>query len=902
MVDVGSVRRVPFPQLGTAALARVAAVPCSLWAGAGNPLLFARLAAHADAAVRQSGRARRLAEKVGEVVPDARLSDPERHALLALRRRLHSGAAPRPEECRLLDRLTAAPARLAREATALVRAARQADAVQADIERALLDERQRIGALSWALLDQSPVLRTFVDAATPGLTREVAAYLARGETWTGKRLRKRSGYLWRAVARAAVKTTPRGWACHVALVPVGGVNGWAGTRLLPPGAVVGALAATTAENVHGVRARLTAADPWDTEAPIAYAPAALHVTDPDGRLRCYGVDPDDLGRMRQVAVRRTAPLDAVLALLADGPRPLAEVERALVGSAGPGGSAALRAFLSHLVRLGVLQPCGTPRHHASAWVPPVHVTGPEALPQPRPAPSSRTHPAPEARPGARSRADDEGWFVDSYRAVDATVPDAGVARVERALAVAARVVALRQADQLARPAPAPPPGTRVLDDHPRPLSALLAQLLSVQGPETAAPHPSRYAGWHPAHVTGSGYDRLLTHIGRHRGDETIDLDHALLDSMGAPSTAEALPAWPLDCLLRPLVGATGPVAVLETASAAGVLDARFADGLKALHGRYGPVESYRSFLAAVERRAGVRFVELLVPPVGERAANAVRRPVTTRWWTGDPHHAAYCTPGGPPQRYLPLDRITLRRAPAGAAPGTRAVAEADGERIVPVYHATRAPMPPYNLLVGLLLRASHPAANTVIRLDCPATAFDRTPDEVTRTPRLTVGGELVVAPATWRVPRALLWSPRVGDFAKARALAALRHSARLPRFVFVRPAQDSKPMPVDLEALPTLTLIERMCASRPGEELLLEEMLPGPDQLTLRDPTHQGAAVAGQLLLRVSRTRDPVALAALAAAALTQGVPAPSSARGTAAGTVTAHPPERREVPCPPTN
>ncbi|MEU9605591.1 lantibiotic dehydratase [Streptomyces sp. NPDC048057] len=875
-------------------MARVAAIPCSLWTGAGNPLLFARLAAHADAAVRQTGRARRLAEKVGDVVPDPRLSDAERHALLALRRRLHSGAVPRPEECRLLDRLAAAPTRLAREATALVRAAQQSDVVQADIERALVAERQRIGALSWALLDQSPVLRTFVDAATPGLTQEVTAYLARGETWTGKRLRKRSGYLWRAVARAAVKTTPRGWACHVALVPVGGVNGWAGARLLPPGAVVGALAATTAENVHGVRARLAAADPWDVEAPIAYAPAALHVTDPDGRLRCYGVDPDDLGRMRQVAVRRTPPLDAVLALLADGPRPLAELERALTGRDG---SPALRAFLSHLVHLGVLQPCGTPRHHASAWVPPVHVTGPEALPQPRPAPSSR----PRSEAGPRLRADGEGWFVDSYRAVDATVPDAGVARVERALAVAARVVALRQADQLTVPA-APAPGTQALDEHPRPLSTLLAHLLSEQAPVPTAAHPSRYTGWHPAHVPGSGYDRLLTHIGRHRDDEMIDLDHALLDAVGAPSTAEALPAWPLDCLLRPLVGPAGPVAVLETASAAGVLDARFADGLKALHGRYGPVESYRTFLAAVERRAGVRFVELLVPPIGERAANAVRRPVTTRWWTGDPHHAAYCTPGGPPQRYLPLDRITLRRAPVGAAPGTRAVAEADGERIVPVYHATRAPMPPYNLLVGLLLRASHPAAGTVIRLDCPAAAFDRPPDEIARMPRLTVGGDLVVAPATWRVPRALLWSPRVGDFAKARALAALRYSARLPRFVFVRPAQDSKPMPVDLEALPSLTLIDRMCASRPGDELLFEEMLPGPDQLTLRDPTHHGAAVAGQLLLRISRTRDPVALAALAAAALTQGVPAPSSARGTAAGTVSTHPHERREVPCPPTN
>ncbi|MGV9315392.1 lantibiotic dehydratase [Streptomyces sp. NPDC003691] len=882
--------------IGGTALVRIAGVPCALWTAAGNPRLAERLADHADAADRRAARARWLAAALGEVVPDGRLADAERHAVLALRRRLHSGAAPRPGECGMLTRLPAVPWPLAREAGELLRDARAGAAAQSALERELAGERERVGALAWRLLDESPVLRAFVDTASPGLTADIARILAEGEGWTGKRLRKRSGYLWRAVARAAVKTTPRGWACHIAAVPVaeqpaavrgGALAGDPGpfgapgpllpaadapasfqppapgrpAPLLPPGAAVGALAATAAENVHLVRTRLTAADPWEGDPATTYVPAALQVTDPDGRIRCYGVDPADPARTRQVAVRRTRVLDTVLRLLAAGPCTLPDLERAI---AGPAGAPALHGFLGHLVRLGVLQPCGAPRRHTGAWVPARDLRRPGTLPHP-------------ARSG---RTDD--WFVDSYRTLDATVPAAATERVRRALAAVARVDRLRQADAAAAPGSAAPPAAAgAVGEEPRPLGAVLAHLLADGAPPAGLGTLRRYAGWHPPHDPASGYARLLAHIDRHRDETTVDIGHGLLDALGAPPAEEVLPAWPLDCLLRPLPGPGGPVAVLETASAAHVLDARFAEALHTLHGRHEPVDAYREFLAAVERRSGARFVELLLPPAGERAANAVRRPVTTRWWTGDPNHAAYCPPGGPPQRYLPLDRITLRRSP-----GTGLTAEADGVRLLPVHHATRVPLPPYDLLAGLLLRAGHPAAATTLRLDGLAAAEPRTP-EVVRTPRLTAGGDLVVSPATWRVPRELLRPARDGDFARARALAALARAAHLPRCVLVRPSADAKPLPVDLTSPVAITLFERLCATVPGDDLLIEEMLPGPDRLTLRDAAHHGAAVAGQLLLTLAPTRDPEELAALAAAALTHGVPGPRTPCATATGTVT---------------
>ncbi|MEV6743609.1 lantibiotic dehydratase [Streptomyces sp. NPDC088394] len=894
--------------LGATALVRASGVPASMWTAAGGSGLFGRVVEHADAVERQTAQARRLAEALSGVVPDRRLTDTERRAVLALRRRLHSGSAPGPADCRFLETPTAVPEWLAREAGALCRAAASALATRAELERALGDERERVGALAWSLVSASPVLREFVDGASPGLAQDVAARLADGETWSGKRLRKRSAYLWRALGRAAAKTTPRGWAGQVAPVPVGGCGFADGTgsgfpdavtgsgfRLLAPGTELAGLAATAVENVHVVRTLAGARDLRGADPATALAPAPLYLTDGGDEggagetLRCYAIDPGDPGRLRQVAVRRTALLDLLLTLFAEGPRTLAELECALP-VADP---VVLRGFLTHLTGLGVLQICAAPRRRHIDWSPAARVAGSGRLPRPT------------ARAGDPGPGD---WFLDSYRSLDARVPEQAAARVQRALRTAHRLAALRRADRdTGSGAPTPTPGTEQLDEHPRPVGEILAALLSSGERPSPAPAPRRYGGWHPAHGPDSGYARLLDHLAAHRDAAQVDIDDDLLDELGAPPAEAAVPPWPLDCLLRPLPG-PGPVAVLETASPAGVIDARFAEALQDLYGGYDAVDAYRDFLAAVERRAGVRFVELLVPPVSERAANAVRRPVTTRWWTGDPNPAAYfglggpgspgepddlngysgpggsSGPGGPSApssrvavgpRHLPVDRITLRRS------GGRIVAEVDGERVVPVHHATRNPMPPYDALFRLLLSAGHPWTATVLRFDGLAAAFPAHPD-VIRTPRVTIGTDLVVSLATWRVPRARLWRPGDGELDRVRTLAVLVRSAAMPRFVFVRPAFEAKPTPVDLESLTALNAIERACAALPGDELVIEEMLPGPvagpHGPTLSDALHEGAPVAAELMLRVPFDRTAEELAEPAAAALTQnvsGLPAP---------------------------
>ncbi|MFH8336510.1 lantibiotic dehydratase [Streptomyces sp. AM6-12] len=886
-------------RLGGTALLRVAGMPLGAWAAAGNPKLCARVAEHAEQEERWAGRARALAGQLGvTVVPHPDLAAGDRRAVLALRRRLHRGAAPGPADCRLLEGLPAGEF-LAAEARRLSHEAESSAAVLLELERAVGKERERVAELGWSLVREAPVMGAFVEEAEPGLAADVARRLAAGGSWSEKPLRKRGAYLWRALGRVAAKTTPRGWAGQVALLPVGplceDMGGDHALRLLAAGAALGPVAAETVENVHLLRTRLAGTDlrAAGPATPLALAP--LHFlqspspADGPGVLRCWAIDPGEHGRMREVVLRRTRPLVSVLALLADGPRTLGEVEEALLGTvavqtAAPGRDV-LRGFLAHLLELGVLQVCAAPRRSTGAWTGAEEVRACGTLP----------HPVPDT-PAATPRP----WFTDSYRTCASAVPAAAAELVRQALGTAARVAWIQDTDRPAAPdgrhslPPVDrrplPPELEGLGEQPCSLGELLVRHLSDGSAPRQPGPPHRYTGWHPARTPGSGYARLLAHLAGHAGDEQVDLDEALLDALGAPPARTALPPWPLDCLLRPLRG-PGPLAVLETASPAGVLDARFATALGTLHGGYPHADGYRAFLAAVERLSGSRFVELLVPPLAERAANAVRRPVLTSWWSGDPDPAPYQGSGGPAARYLPLDRITLRRD------GYQVVAETDGQRVLPIHHATRTPLPPYDILLRLLLAAGHPSASRFIRLDGLTEALP----EAGRVPRLTVGGTLVVSPAGWRVPRDLLWRRGDGDLAKVRALTGLCRDAGLPRFAFVRAAAGARPAPVDFAALTAVPLLERLCAHQPGADLLVEEMLPGPDGLSLRDPLHGGATVAAQLLLRLSADQDTEELAARAAAAL-RGAPSlpggPPPAGGPPGRTPPITAPEGGE-PCP---
>ncbi|MFI9388514.1 lantibiotic dehydratase [Kutzneria sp. NPDC052558] len=688
------------------ALLRVAGLPIRLWTAAGNPALVADLRELLAEEEAYAAYARSLADWVGALIPDAEA----RAELLVLRRDLHNGrlvCSDLPELARATAWSTALGLRRA--------------AVDEDIDR----ERERLRGLPWRLVDET------LARAVPELVEDMARRLDAGEDWGSKRLRQRSEYLLRMIARGAAKPTPRGWLAHVGRVEVAGTASWP---------VVGEHSAQWVSNVNADRRGAVLDGGTLTMNGLTWVEG--------DRLRCWSTT-------RVVEVRRSPLLDAVRNVLADGVHDVDELVRRLAPTSGD----LLRGFLQHLVDLGVVQLSRPPR---TSWDVPMD------------------------------------GFVDVYRRVQGAVPVDFVARTSELA-----LQALRLAELLPRPPEHPVLAT--VGSAPRPVTDLVAEFLAG---DAAGPVERRRPPELPKVLTPQ-----------------------LLDQMGLPPAE--LPDWPLDCLVRPMADG----AVLEAILPAGVLDARFAAALTELGGEPPQVASYREFLAARAAEDGATPVELLVPPLDDRAANAVRRPAYCPLWTGDADASAYLPSAG---RYLPLDRITVRRE------GNRIIAEElGGRRLWPTHHATRTPIGPWELVLTLLTAA--------------------TP----RGPSMSFGNRMAAFPERDFLP-SLEIRDGVGNGDGPRAAGALVLSGRhwrirppatfrdlvaldLPRCVFAR-AVGGKPRPVDLHSLAALRELARL-----GDPVVLEEMLPDPDHMPLRD--RAGEPVAGQLLVRLPHRRATTAVA-----------------------------------------
>ena len=118
------------------------------------------------------------------------------------------------------------------------------------------------------------------------------------------------------------------------------------------------------------------------------------------------------------------------------------------------------------------------------------------------------------------------------------------------------------------------------------------------------------------------------------------------------------------------------------------------------------------------------------------------------------------------------------------------------------------------------------------------------PAVTTCSPRVLID-KLVIHRETWRFPTGELDFAAEKDEA-SRFLATRRwmKSQGLPQKAFVKSSLEVKPFYVDLES-PVLVeilcrAIRRMNSSSNGsEELIVSEMLPGPQQLWLRDAEAQ---------------------------------------------------------------
>jgi Lantibiotic dehydratase, N terminus len=573
--------------------------------------------------------------------------------------------------------------------------------------------------------------------------------------------------------------------------------------------------------MENVRTRsLALTDPPDdwpsSESRLAVNPLRW---DADGCLVCVVLD--EKREHTQVAVRHTSLLDAICTALADAVHTFGALAQAL-GCVNQDEWLALRGFVRHLVVLGILQPSAPPQVRLER----------------------RAMPGQTIADAADVEGDKGGW-VDVYRYAETGISVNLARDVQRGVLQVLRVLSLIRdgmPDRYRLPVSTSEQSWSLTE-------ILRAELGGADKPMSNHEDTTIKDGRpFPASST-SGIATLVSIVAERAGHAgELVIDSSLLDECGAPTGALT---WPVDCLVRVPAQGAGFTAVLDELWPPGMLDARFVDTLVDMHGIVPHVEAYRAFLRQLEQLTGILFVELLLPPLQDGAANAVRRPVYTSAWTGDPHTAAYLRGDTDPGHYIPLHAIRIRRIDG------RLRADLDGQPIWPIYHATRSFSPPWDRLAWLLL-ATAP-------VDLPWD-FKHLLDSLTRLPgqrtvsRISVSGGIVLSPARWRVSPDHLWDGDAPATTKLRALIRLRNRYSLPRWVFLDRSDNNPPVPCDLDSVHAIHTIQRWMTS--NTPLTVIEMLPAPDQFLAVDRAHNsGDRLATQLHLRFPCDESVAAMA-----------------------------------------
>jgi hypothetical protein len=799
--------------IGASALLRVAGLPIRYWLAGANPTLFDLVRQLTAAEDRYGELGAIVAKQIGlDIVPCPALSPQDRAFALWVRRKLHRGDRLDAVEMVQLASLGAgvltAQHRLANDLETLGRCCIEIAAVERQVHEGLAREEARLLRLPSEVLDDSPLwhaARTYVDDRWP--------------IHSAKQARQHAQRMWRIVTRAATASTPRHWFSHVALV-VADDDGDLATL-----AVTDEFAAHWMQSIEAQRRALVDGRTPVDKSEIRLAMTPLHRSD-NGHVRFTIVDAEE-PQAAELSLRRTALLETVCSLLLAAPMTVDQLDEAIQQGESPEDAAVLRGFVRYLVELGILQPCATPSSRLTSWA------------------SAAGALVPRGEPDSLR----DGW-VDVYRRATSCVPAAHNQRLQRLVVKAMQVLALISADASSSRAKASGDAT------PRRLMDLLAERLNMGG--VTLPAWRRPPDWDMPVSAESGFGRLHAYLASQLDKgSVVDLDPMLTEIGSRPEVIE----WPVDCLLRMPSPDAPYAAVLDQVWPAGTVDARFVEALHHLHGPVPHVEAYRRFIERLESETGILMVELLIPPLSTRAANAVRRPAYTRAFTGDADLATYQPVDSQAARYIPLDAITIRQTTGGP------VAEVDGQRIWTVYHATRSPLPPWDHLAELLLAtAPRMLPWTSRRLRYSLNLFH----ERAWMPRITIG-ELVVSAAQWRLPVDQLWDPALPTAAKVIAVTRLRDRYELPRWIFAA-APDAKPRPCDLESLPGIRQLERL-----GQEvspiLIAMEMLPDPDALLVGDRAHRSNdRLVAELLLRLPCDETPEAMASRLARRLGQSV------------------------------
>ena len=773
-------------------LIRAGALPIRYWLTAANSELFDTVDALDALTADHEKQCRRVACLIGDqLVPDASINRAERALLLTVRRRLHGGKSiSRSEARRAISLAQRVGARdLAAE---LVRCDQRGEELaehSVRLERLVEGETSRLPDLPSAIASDSPVAQAILEGL--GVPPD-----GEGDDRRRRRFFERS---WRIVTRASTNPTPRGWMSHLGLM----TDGSSGTS-------------PAAFPRMGVECHVH----W-TESVRAQSRAASNAVDqdwPEG-IEQFGANPlrwsedgehvsivlDHHGEPTCVVMRETGFLRSVLESVAKGPETFEQL-CADLGVPDEPYRAEVRSFVQHLRDTGVLQTVAAPQSQLTR----VQI-------------ARETRIAPTAAHPAAGR-------IDVYRRVESGLPTSTRLDLRGRLLHVLRVL-------------------RLIDPYPRARSHaaesaqswMFADILKASLAQGASDRPSgdatELASPQPSADTRS--EQLLEYLRAQDGEtDTLNIPLELIAELDSETPAVT---WPVDCLVR-VPDSSAPFRLVVTGVwPAGTIDSRFSDGLQQAYGTTSRVDSYRTFLRQVETLTGIAFVEILAPPLSDRADNAVRRPAYTSAWTGDPNRDLYLVGSDKTNRYVSPHDIEVASGPSGMESRLR------GQRIWPIYHATRTLSHPWDTISHTLLATSPLSVPSSHRRPGRVITLSHT---VGRVPRIVVDRDIVLSPAQWLIVGADLWDLEDALVTKVRSLARARRRLGLPRWIEASDLHDAFVIGCDLESIAAIRLIDRMI-SRHGA-FRATEMLPTPEQFLLRDAAHlESDRLSSEMVIRM---------------------------------------------------
>ncbi len=832
--------------IGSSAILRLSGCPICLWLRAANPHLFSLVRQLDKLQEEYTLLGKRLVESIGtELVPYGLLSLKDRAIAIGIRRQLYNGQSISKSSYQQLAELAQIlpqAIQLVEDIDTIAQLSEEITTLEARLSKMAFQEPARLSRVAWELINTSSVTGTLLHNRDPAFYLAMEGHVQRGDQWAGKSLRRRGEHLWKIIDRATTKSIPRDWHGHVALLLFN-----PDISALSSIVITQEVATVWCQNIHSQRQVLSNSPLKDADPKIRLAVTPLH-WERDDHFLFWVTDPNNPVELVEVEMRRTSLLDTIYTTLSPGVKALEEFETAILPKPDEEELDLLHKFTDHLIGLGVIQVSSTPQEYLESWHLLTSITTEQRHNDSlhnQANYSTNIVASSKSKLSVPSNLKKDG-FLDVYRQTSTPMPLSRCMRLQKIFEQVQRILAIIEADRLSVASSA----WIAAEEQPQPLLGLLRE--RMLSPTIARGQRKRFPHWPPSIAQDSSYSRLLQFISSKAEESTvIDISNSLLDDLGAPDGAIN---WPIDCILRvPCPGAEFE-AVLEEAFPAGSLDARFVNALRIFHGNVIPhADNYQQFLELLEQESGIKFLELLIPPLSVGAANAVKRPIYTRFWTGDADINTYCTHYHSIPSYIPLSAISLRRRADG-----HLVVEADGHPVCPMYHATRIPLAPWSILAETLLAAAPlPMGWSPRRLQHSLDAFP----ERNFMPRITVDDQLVLACAQWRLSSDAIWDPGSSSLAKIRALEKLRQQWNLPRWVFVSTGTGTKPMACDLESIRAIHIIERTIKTG-DTDILVVEMLPTPNQLLVHEQADgSDEPSASAIMLRLPCDESPIAMA-----------------------------------------